>query len=551
VTDPSVTAPAYDADPAAGDGRMPTTAPVLETPDAVSAVAVADPSARLPPPDAALARLRAERGERWGGRGPLHWLRRWMTSTVGLRRRILLTFTLGALALAAILAITTYGLVRSNLLEQRDSTSVRTAARNAQEVQGALRSTPDTSADALSRLTSLGVEAPVIQYNGEWSAGVGRFTADDIPVALQRRVLEDGEWSRIVADVGDDTVLVVGIPIPQIGAYFEFFSLDEDEQTLNNVALSLFLASVITTALGVVLGVLAARRAVRPVAETAQAAKAIAGGHLETRLPPTDDPDLSILASSFNDMASALQLRIERDARFASDVSHELRSPLMTLSASVQVMEARRDELSERARSALDLLTGDVSRFQGLVEDLLEISRFDAGAIRLHLEDLRATAFVRNAVAVSSAPTVKVTATPRAEHAVIRGDRRRLARVIANLIDNAKAYGGGDPEITISDANLPDEGLTHVRIGVEDHGPGVPVEERALIFERFARGATAGRRTGSEGAGLGLALVDEHVRMHGGRVWVEDRSDGATGARFVIELNATEVSDDGGDGDLA
>ena len=109
----------------------------------------------------------------------------------------------------------------------------------------------------------------------------------------------------------------------------------------------LFLASVITTLLGVLLGVFAARRAVRPVADAAQAAKAIAGGHLGTRLPPSDDPDLGVLAASFNDMASALQSRIERDARFASDVSHELRSPLMTLSASVEVMVARRNELPD------------------------------------------------------------------------------------------------------------------------------------------------------------------------------------------------------------
>jgi len=344
----------------------------------------------------------------------------------------------------------------------------------------------------------------------------------------------------MITDVGGETVMVVGIPLPEVGAYFEFFSLSDDDRTLSNVALSLLLASVITTALGVLLGIFAARRAVRPVAEAAQAAKAIAGGHLGTRLPPTDDPDLGVLASSFNDMASALQLRIERDARFASDVSHELRSPLMTLSASVEVMEARRNELPERAQAALDLLTSDVSRFQGLVEDLLEISRFDAGAIRLNLEDLQVTQFVRHAVAVSAAPETPVTSTDRAERAVIRGDRRRLARVIANLIDNARAYGGGDLAITISDANLPDEPLTHVQIGVEDHGPGVPVEERALIFERFARGATAGRRGGSEGAGLGLALVDEHVRMHGGRVWVEDRPDGEPGARFVIELLASE-----------
>jgi two-component system sensor histidine kinase MtrB len=296
--------------------------------------------------------------------------------------------------------------------------------------------------------------------------------------------------------------------------------------------------------LGVLLGVFAARRAVRPVAEAAQAAKSIAGGHLGTRLPPSKDPDLGVLAGSFNDMASALQLRIERDARFASDVSHELRSPLMTLSASVEVMEARRQEMPERAQAALDLLASDVSRFQGLVEDLLEISRFDAGAIRLHLEDLQVTQFVRNAVAVSSAPSVHVAATERAERAFIRGDRRRLARALANLIDNAIAYGGGEPEVSIADANPADEVLTHVQIGVEDHGPGVPVEERALVFERFARGVTAGRRSGSEGAGLGLALVDEHVRIHGGRVWVEDRLDGTAGARFVIELPAHEATPD-------
>ncbi|MBA3606257.1 MAG: HAMP domain-containing histidine kinase, partial [Acidimicrobiia bacterium] len=434
-----------------------------------------------------------------------------------------------------------YGLVRSNLLEQRDSASVGAAVRNAQEAQAALRSSPDTTAPAIDRLVSLGVQAPVIFYNDQWSAGVGRFGQASIPGDLQTRVVDEGQWARMITNSGGDTVLVVGIPLRGIGAYFEFFFLDEDQQTLNNVALSLLLASVITTALGVLLGVFAARRAVRPLAEAAQAAKAVAAGHLETRLPPTDDPDLGVLASSFNDMAAALQLRIERDARFASDVSHELRSPLMTLSASVEVMEARRLDLPERAQSALDLLTSDVTRFQGLVEDLLEISRFDAGAIRLHLEDLQVTQFVRNAVAVSSSPSTPVTTTERAEYAVIRGDRRRLARVIANFIDNAKAYGGGEPEVTITDANLPDEPLTHVQIGVEDHGPGVPVEERALIFERFARGVTAGRRGGTEGAGLGLALVDEHIRMHGGRVWVEDRLDGEHGARFVIELNATEV----------
>ena len=161
---------------------------------------------------------------------------------------------------------------------------------------------------------------------------------------------------------------------------------------------------MITTLAGALTGMIAAKRAIRPLGDAAQAAKAIAGGRLDTRLENTDDHDLQLLSTAFNDMAEALQNRVERDARFASDVSHELRSPLMTLAASVEVMQARRDDMPERAQAALDLLVGDVARFQGLVEDLLEISRFDAGAIRLHLEDLLVAEFVRQAVAVSSLP---------------------------------------------------------------------------------------------------------------------------------------------------
>ena len=517
VTDTTTVAPTTTATSATTTGQIPRV------------TATQDPDATTP-----IGKERGGRHER-SLRGLLR-----RSGAVGLRRRILLIFTLGSLTLSAFLAVTTYGLVRSNLIEQRDSVSRQAAYRNAQVVQQELISEPPTSQPAIDRLLALGVQRPVIRYHNTWSAGIGRFGLESIPPSLRTRVLVDQIPARMITRVGDETAIVFGIPLQDLGGYFEFFPLEEDDRTLANVALSLLLASVITTALGVLLGIFAARRAVRPVAEAAQAAKAIAGGNLATRLPPTDDPDLGVLAASFNDMAEALQLRTEREARFASDVSHELRSPLMTLSASVEVMEARRSELPERAQAALDLLTSDVSRFQGLVEDLLEISRFDAGAIRLHLEDLQAVQFVRNAVAVSTAPSTPVTTTDRAERAIIRGDRRRLARVIANLIDNAKAYGGGEPEITITDASLEDEPMSYIQIGVEDHGPGVPVEERALIFERFARGVTAGRRGGSEGAGLGLALVDEHVRMHGGRVWVEDRQDGEPGARFVIELLATE-----------
>jgi len=461
---------------------------------------------------------------------------------VGVRTRILLTFSGGFLALSVFLAAITYTFTKSTLLKQREKSSVEQAYASASDARNVLRSQPATGKAVIDKLTASGIGRPLINYRDAWTTSSPRFSENALPAALRQRVLIDNEPSRMIITVAGEKNLVVGIPLPDVGAsYFEFSSLKDIDSTLRSVGYSLLFAGFITTLFGVVLGSVASRRAVKPLGDAAQAAKAIAGGRLDTRLETTDDHDLQLLANSFNDMASALQLRVERDARFASDVSHELRSPLMTLAASVEVMQARRDEMPERAQAALDLLVGDVARFQGLVEDLLEISRFDAGAIRLHREDLLVAEFVRQAVAVSSLPETPVEVSERGERLVMQGDRRRLARVIANLIDNARLHGGGEPEVTVSEAENEGEPLGHVWIAVEDHGAGVPPEERHVVFERFARGAVAGRRSSSDGAGLGLALVDEHVRLHGGNVRVEDRRDGESGARFVIELPAEEV----------
>ncbi len=360
--------------------------------------------------------------------------------------------------LSLFLAFVTYGLARSSVVQQRDTSAIDAAKRNAQIVDDALRGSPATSEIAASQLELLGVLRPLIYYNGAWSQGRAGFNETALDQTLVDRVIDAQTPARMIDNVGSEPNIVVGYPLSNAdSAYFEFFGLEEVNDTLRGFRLSLILGTIITTALGVLAGSFAARRAVRPVGVAAQAAKAIAGGRLDTRLEPTEDPDLSVLAHSFNDMASALQTRIERDARFASDVSHELRSPLMTLSASVEVMDARRDEMPERAQAALDLLKGDVVRFQGLVEDLLEISRFDAGAVRLHLEELLAAEFVRQAVAVSSKPDSPVTVSPRVEMVLINGDRRRLARVVANLIDNARLHGGGEPEVSISETASADE----------------------------------------------------------------------------------------------
>lgn len=463
-----------------------------------------------------------------------------------LRRRILWTFALGSFALSAFLAAATYGFTKSALVRQRERAAIRQAYRNADIVKADLEADPSI-AQINARLESLRASAAVY-VRGDWAAPQPQFGRTAVPEALRTIVIEgtsDGSGSpaRMIVTIQDTKVVVVGLPLDdeEESAYFEFVSLEEIDNTLANVTRSLLAAAVVTTGLGILLGSLAARRSVRPLGDAALAAKAIAGGRLDTRLETTDDPDLRLLSTAFNDMATALQQRVERDARFASDVSHELRSPLMTLAASAEVLRARRDDMPEKAQAALDLLVADVARFQGLVEDLLEISRFDAGAIRLNLEDLLLAEFVRQAVSVSSQPQTPVVVSERGERLVISGDKRRLARVVANLIDNGRLHGGGDLAIHVSEAIGEPEPLGHAWIAVEDRGPGVPPEERSVVFERFARGVSAGRRSSSDGAGLGLALVDEHVRMHGGRVWVEDRLDGETGARFVIELPAEEV----------
>jgi len=452
----------------------------------------------------------------------------------GLRARILLTFGLGSLALSAFLAFSTYNLTRSNVVADREASSINDAYKNSRNLAIDLAKNDDGVQQSMERLS---LDQSLVSGDNQWFGIDDRFSPTNLPAGFNEAISVDSQPRIIRQENNGELFLIVGIPLENGFTYFEFAQIEDVRSTLNSITVALLIAGGVTTALGIILGSVAASRAVRPLTVASRAAKAIAGGRLDTRLQVTNDPDLALITSSFNDMARALQIRVERDARFASDVSHELRSPLMTLSASVEVMQARRDEMPERARVALDLLVADVSRFQGLVEDLLEISRFDAGAIRLEKEEFLVAEFVRQAIAVSIAPTTSLFIEPSAQDLIISGDRRRLARVIANLIDNGTSYGGGNLEISVmaqEDRYLP----TRVRIFVEDHGPGVAFDEREIIFERFARGAAAGRRSGSEGAGLGLSLVDEHVKLHGGRIWVDDRRDGAPGACFVIELPA-------------
>ncbi|HVM54265.1 MAG TPA: HAMP domain-containing sensor histidine kinase [Acidimicrobiales bacterium] len=456
--------------------------------------------------------------------------RRRRTARLGLRARFTVAFALGGLVLSALLAAVTYGLARENIVRQRETSATRQVYLNANFIRDSLRTAGLAPSGLLDGLQTPTGASPVLVVDGQAFATSADRGRDELPRPLRERVAA-GTPARMRFTLSDEPHLAIGIPLPAVNAeYYEIVSMSEVQGTLNSLGLALLLAALVTTLAGAVVGATSSSRVLRPLAHLGEAAQAIAGGRLDTRVARPNDVDLAALIDSFNDMAGALQVRIERDARFASDVSHELRSPLTTLSASLEVLKARRDEMPERGQMALDLLEADIGRFTQLVSDLLEISRFDAGAARLELEDVRISQLVLNAVGSHSA-SVPVAISAPAAAAVVDVDKRRLVRIIANLLDNAARYAGGATGVEV------DVHGDVVQIVVEDGGEGVPVEERERIFERFARATTAaGSRGSGEGTGLGLALVKEHVLLHGGRVWVDDRRDGQPGARFVVEL---------------
>jgi signal transduction histidine kinase len=456
---------------------------------------------------------------------------------LGLRARVTLAFAGGALAVSAALSGVSYGLVRNYLVEQTRTAALREAFVNAGVARDGLRTSPGNIPRVLDSLQDPDTSPSLVFYDDNWfSSKPLEITRESLPSSF-RQAVNSGRPSRQAYRLAGTTVLAVGLPIPVAEAsYFELFSLDQLDRTLRFLGLALLGAGVATTVVGAAVGRWASTRLMAPVAEVARAAAAVAGGALETRLPDADDVDLATLTSSFNSMADALQARIERDARFASDVSHELRSPLTTLATTVGVLASRRDELPERSQAALDLLTSDVERFQRLVEDLLEISRYDAGVADLYLEDVRLTELVTRAVASVGGPPVEFGPGAVADGLALQADKRRMERVIANLVENAARYGGGATRVIV------DAGHHVARVAVDDEGPGVAPEEREAIFERFFRGSASGqRRGGGQGSGLGLSLVTEHVRLHGGRVWVEDNPAG-TGARFVVEIPLMRAS---------
>ena len=472
----------------------------------------------------------------------------------GLRARVTLTFAIGAFGLSTLMAGITYFTARQTFLNERQSAEQRQAFANAALVQNALRSPLTQVNQLIESVDTLPGSRSVLRTGGQWYATAISVGQSAIPPGERQLVLSGTPASQLFVLAGSPQ-LVIGVPLPAVhAAYFEVFSLDELAGTLRALAFALAAAALVTTVAGAVLGRWAATRALRPLAGLTDAAVAIAGGQLDTRVEAGDDADLVELATAFNRMTANLQDRIEREARFTSDVSHELRSPLTTLTATVSVLESHRSQLAPRARSALDLLDGDLRRFTRMVDDLLEISRFDAGSAELSLDEVDPGELVRRAVAASMPADDEGVRKPvdfpveigwGVEGLRLRVDKRRFERVMANLMENAAFYAGGVTRVLVErQPPLPAGALspaTAIRVVVEDRGPGIPEAERDHLFERFYRGGRAGQRASGQGTGLGLSLVAEHVRLHGGRVWSEDAP--GHGTRFVVELPLLPISD--------
>jgi two-component system, OmpR family, sensor histidine kinase MtrB len=305
---------------------------------------------------------------------------------MGIGARVTAIFALGALLLSISMGGLSYFTTRHFLLAERESAAQNQTFANATTVQSSIVSGDTDYADLLATLdVGSGSSSLLIHRSTAYPSSLS-ISESSIPARLRSEVFAGAVATQTYVAQGQPEI-VVGVPIPSVhAAYFEVFSLADLGHTLQVLEITLISTGVVTTLLGAALGRFASRRLLRPLAGVSRAAVAIAGGQLDTRLAPeTNDPDLEGLTTSFNTMVDQIQARIEREARFNSDVSHELRSPLTTLSASLEVLEADRDNLPPRAQRALQLLGDDLRRFQRMVGDLLEMSRADAGSMDVFL----------------------------------------------------------------------------------------------------------------------------------------------------------------------
>ncbi|UQX87528.1 MtrAB system histidine kinase MtrB [Jatrophihabitans telluris] len=339
--------------------------------------------------------------------------------------------------------------------------------------------------------------------------------------------------------------LIVGEPVSTRAGSFEvyyLFPLTAEADTINLVRRTALVAGTALVLLVAAIAALVTRQVVRPVRTVAQIAERFAAGELSQRVKVSGEDDIALLAVAFNDMATSLQQQIQRleqlsryQQRFTSDVSHELRTPLTTVRMAAELLYTSRDEFDAALARSAELLINELDRFENLLADLLEISRYDAGAARLESERVDFTGIVERAVAASSSLAerhrTKLRLETTSQPLPVDVDARRVERILRNLIANGLDHAEGKPVIVT--IGWDEEA---VAVTVRDHGVGLRPGEAGLVFNRFWRGdPSRSRLTG--GTGLGLAISLEDARLHGG--WLQAWGERGKGANFRLTLPRT------------
>lgn len=332
--------------------------------------------------------------------------------------------------------------------------------------------------------------------------------------------------------IGDRPVLVVAGRAASGPAFYFVAPAGSIDQALEQLRLGLAVAALAAILLALATSRLIARGILRPVRLGSLAAARIAAGDLSARVPGGGTDEFAGWAAEFNRMADSLEATIDRLAasesqnrRFVADVAHELRTPITALVAEASLIEAGLAGLDPDGRRAAELLVGDVRRLRMLVEELMELSRFDAHAEELQLGPVDVGRVVRQAVA-ARLPEASLAIAP--EPVVITSDARRLDRIVGNLLDNARTHSPGSPvEITV------ESGPDGARITVADRGPGVATDAIDHIFERFYK-ADVSRTSGS--SGLGLAIAREHAELLGGTLTARNRAGGGLELTLLLPV---------------
>jgi two-component system sensor histidine kinase MtrB len=478
-------------------------------------------------------------------RRPLHLWR----ASLGFRV-VVATMLLGILVLTAV-GTYLYGSIAQGLVDGRQSIAAVDSQRDAKDAQNDFQytdkvdSTADVSQVATDQIRSLQRDSgsedryvvlsrletndnPNIIGPIESGAVGARF----IPPELSRAVAENPDRQQMqitTIEAGDRPVsaLVVGqqVALPLVGDYGLYFiyPMQRERDIINLVGRTFLLGGVALILLVGAIAFVVTRLVADPVRRAAIVAERFADGNLNERMRAKGEDDLARLGNSFNAMAASLQQQIAQlenlsrvQQRFVSDVSHELRTPLTTIRMAGDLIHDSRGTFDPAVARSAELLMGELDRFESLLTDLLEISRFDAGAAVLEIEATDLRGCVERAVdahhTLAGRKGIELVVHEPSFPVVAEMDSRRIDRVLRNLIANAIEHGDGRPvEVTLG-AND-----SAVAVTVRDHGVGLRPGEAALVFTRFWRADPARART-TGGTGLGLAISLEDARLHAGRL---------------------------------